>query len=421
MGRLTDRSVKNALVGRHGDGDGLQLVVSASGRRKWILRYQLSGVRRDMGLGSYPAVGLANARIAAGDARKLVMQGLDPVRARKATRKAQKPVPTFGEIARLVAEGAKQKTTNAKVRYQWDRHLSPVFCGAIWDRPVHEVTTTEVAALLRPIWRSKPEVSRKLYPAIRSVFDHARVVLRDDHAISMPENPARWDDLKAVGFQAPPKLSQGNYPSLPYPQVPAFMADLRTQDSVAARALEFLILTNVRTNAARKATRSEFDLDQAIWTVPLANLKDRKHRKEGFRVPLSPRAVEIVAGLLSGHQSQHLFPSYDPRNPLSDMAMLAVIRRMNKGSESKWTDPKSNRPITAHGFRASFRTWAEETTGFPHAIVEQAMGHRVGAEVERSYIRTDMLNKRSQLMNAWANFVASSLETGGKVLRMRGR
>lgn len=285
MGRLTDKGVKNASAGRHGDGDGLQLVVSASGRRKWILRYQLAGTRRDMGLGSYPAVSLAQARVAAADARKLVMQGIDPVQARDAARRSDKAVPTFGEIAKRVADEAKRKTTNAKVQYQWDRHLSPVFCGAIWDRPVHEITTTEIAALLRPVWRSKPEVSRKLYPAIRIVFDHARIVLRDEHGITMVDNPARWADLKAIGWDAPPKLSKGHYPSLPYPQLPKFIEAVRAQEGVSARALEFLILTNVRTNALRKAKRDEFDFDQALWTVPLSNLKDRKHRKEGHPCP----------------------------------------------------------------------------------------------------------------------------------------
>src|SRR3954454_4922551 len=249
MARLTDKGVKNAPAGRHGDGDGLQLVVSASGRRKWILRYQLAGTRRDMGLGSYPSVTLAQARIAAGDARKLIVQGIDPVQARDAAKRAEKPVPTFGEIALRVADEAKQKTTNAKVQYQWDRHLSPVFCGAIWARPVHEVTTTQITSLLRPVWRSKPEVSRKLYPAIRSVFDHARIVLRDEHGIAMPDNPARWTDLKALSWDAPPKLSRGHYTSLPYPQSPAFIYALRAQQGVSARALEFLVLTNARSNA----------------------------------------------------------------------------------------------------------------------------------------------------------------------------
>ena len=134
--------------------------------------------------------------------------------------------------------------------------------------------------------RTKPEVARKLYPAIRRVFERARILLRDEHSISMADNPARWADLKAMGFETPVQLSKGRHPSLPYPLMPEFMADLRARDAIAARALEFLILTNVRTDAVLKATWHQLDLDQAVWTVPLVNLKDRKHRSEGFRVPL---------------------------------------------------------------------------------------------------------------------------------------
>jgi Arm DNA-binding domain len=278
MGRLSDRSVKTVGEGRHGDGDGLQLIVSVSGRRKWVLRYQLNGVRRDMGLGAYPAIGLSDARIAAADARKLIARGIDPLDDRKASRKAARPVPTFGDIAQIVIADAQSKSGNAKVRYQWERHLGEAYSAPLLARPVHEITTVDVAALLRTVWRTKPEVARKLYPAIRRVFEHARVVLRDDHGIAMLHNPARWADLKAMGFETPTKLTKGSHPSLPYNQMPGFIADLRRRDAVAARALEFLILTNVRTDAVLKAAWDEVDLDQAVWTVPLANLKDRKLR-----------------------------------------------------------------------------------------------------------------------------------------------
>src|SRR5271165_2901362 len=336
MGRLTDRSVKTVGAGRHGDGDGLHLVVSESGRRKWVLRYQLSGVRRDMGLGPYPSVGLSDARIAAADARKLIARGVDPLDARKSSRKAERPVPTFGDIAQIVIADAQSKSTNAKVRYQWERHLGTAYSGALLARPVHEITTIDVAAVLAPIWRTKPEVARKLHPAIRRVFEHARIRLRDEHGIAMPDNPARWEDLKAMGFETPAKLSRGNHPSLPYTQMPAFMADLRAREAVAARALEFLILTNVRTDAVLNATWEEFDatweefdLEHAVWTVPLVNLKDRAHRKEGFRVPLPSRAVEVVRRMQEGRLSPFVFPGQARGKPLSNMALLTLLKRMN--------------------------------------------------------------------------------------------
>jgi hypothetical protein len=194
------------------DGDGLHLTVSEAGRKKWVLRFQLDGKRRDMGLGSYPAVSLAEARFAAADARKQIAQDVDPL----AARKAAKPIPTFSEIAQIVIDDAQRKSTNAKVRYQWERPLGEAYSNPLLDRPVNEITTLDVAAVLKPVWHAKPEVARKLYPAIRRVFEYARIRLRDDHGNAMPDNPARWADLKAMGFEPPRQLSRGRRPSLPH-------------------------------------------------------------------------------------------------------------------------------------------------------------------------------------------------------------
>jgi integrase len=267
---------------------------------------------------------------------------------------------------------------------------------------VNEITALDIAAVLQPIWRTKPEVSRKVYPAIRRVFDRARVILRDEHGIEMNRNPAEWSDLKALGFEAPRQLSRGRHPSLPHSQMPEFCSELRAREAVAARALEFLILTNVRTEAVLKAHWDQFDLGQAIWTVPIGNLKDRAHRGEGFRVPLSARAAEICREMERGYVSVFVFPGQRPFKPLSNMAMLTLLRRMNSGE--KWLDQVRGKPITAHGFRATFRTWAEEFATFPHAVVEQAMGHQVGTQVERAYRRTDVLDHRRKLMDAWASY-----------------
>jgi integrase len=399
MGALTDKAAKNAAPGKHGDGDGLMLVVSPSGARKWVLRYQLNGKRRDMGLGSYPQVGLSAARLAAASARALAAQRVDPLSARQEVRKTARPIPTFGEIAAIVAAEAQSKTSNAKVAYQWGRHLGPAFCGLLLNRPINEITSLDVAATLRPVWRSKPEVARKLYPAIRRVFEYARIRLRDEHGIVF-ENPALWADLKAMGFEAPAQLSRGRHPSLPYEQMPAFMAALRGRDAVAARLLEFLILTNVRTGAALAAEWKEFDLDAGVWAVPIANLKDKKTRKEPFRVPLSPRAIEILREMETARVSRYVFPASTGK-PMSNMAMLVLLKRMNSG-ETRWIDSTSSKPCVPHGFRATFRTWAEETTHFPNAVIEEAMGHVVGTAVERAYRRTDVLQKRRELMTAWA-------------------
>ena len=283
-------------------------VRKSAGGRKWVLRYQANGVRRDKGLGAYPAVSLKDARAKAAEDRRLLAAGQDPIAARKATERAERAIPTFADVAALVVADAQAKSTNAKVRYQWKRHLGEAYCGPLLKKPVNSITTLDVAAVLREVWRAKPEVARKLYPAIRNVFERARIVLRDEHGIEMVRNPANWPDMKAMGFEAPKELSRGHHPSLAYSALPAFITDLRARDAVAARALEFLILTNVRTNAVLHARWSEIDLARAVWTVPLSSLKDREHRTEPFRVPLSPRAIEIIREMEKAKVSDFVFP-----------------------------------------------------------------------------------------------------------------
>lgn len=412
MGKLTDRTAKTAGPGKHGDGDGLTLVVSETGARKWVLRYQLDGKRRDMGLGPYPEINLSTARAAAASARALAAQGLDPLTAREAAKKAARPVPTFAEVAADVITEAKARTDNEKVKYQIERHLGPAYCKPLLDRPVNEITTVDVAAVLRPVWRKKPEVARKLYPAIRRVFEVARIRLRDEHGITFA-NPALWADLKAMGFEAPQQLSRGRHPSLPYPQMPEFMAALRARDATTARLLEFIILTNVRCGSARAATWEQFDLDAAVWSVPVANLKDKKSRKEPFRVPLSPHAVELLREMEKARTSKLVFPSPTGK-VLTDMALLILLKRMNSG-DTQWIDPVQNKPIVPHGFRASFRTWAEETAHFPSNTILEAMGRVVGNAVDRAYRRTDVLEQRRALMTAWARHCEPT--NGGNVLK----
>jgi integrase len=414
MARLTEQEVKKAKKpGRRSDGDGLYLVVSETGRKKWVLRYQVAGARKDKGLGAYPAVGLKDARDKAIEARRLVARGVDPIEADRAAKKAAKPVPTFREIANLVIEDAVSKSLSAKARHQWERYLGEAYCKKLLDRPVHEITAVDVAATLRLVWKAKPESARKLYPAIRRVFDRARVILRDEHGITVLENPARWDDLKAMGFETPKELTKGNHPSLSHGQMSEFTTALRSRKATAALALELLILTNVRTNAVLQAKWPEFDLDKALWNVPLVNLKDREHRKESFDVPLSPWAVEIVKEMEKARVSVYVFPGQRKAQPLSNMALLTLLKRMNatpKGEQPdpdakpKWHDPASGRAVTAHGFRATFKTWAEEVATFPHAVIEHAMGHKVGGKVERAYTRTTLLDMRRKLMDAWATY-----------------
>lgn len=402
--KLTDKMVRALGEGRYGDGRGLYLLVAASGARSWMLRYQIGGKRRDMGLGSYPSVTLAAARALAADARTAAKQGVDPIARREGQRKAQQALPTFADIAALTVADMQAQSTNAKVRYQAARHLGPAYCKPILNRPVNEITSTDLAAVLRPVWSAKPEVARKLYAALRRVFERARVNLKDHHGIVLADNPADWEYLKAQGFERPKALSRGRHPSLAYDRMPEFMAALRQRDASAARLMEFAILTNTRTGSAIGARWAEFDLDNALWAVPLARLKDGKHRTEPFRVPLSPRVVELLRELDAARTSDFVFPSAHKKSdaPLSNMAMLVLLGRMNEADGHRWKDDVTGKPITVHGFRATFRTWAEEAGRFAHSVVEEAMGHAVGTQVERAYRRTDVLALRRELMTAWA-------------------
>lgn len=402
---ITDLKARNIKPGEtlyDSAAKGLKLIAGKKpGRGRWEMRFTSPTHRRsrDMGLGSFPEVGLAAARKAAFAAQEQIAAGIDPVDARKAEPPpAPPPVPTFGEIAKIVVADAQAQTKNAKVAYQWERHLGPVFCGPLLNRRVDEIKTTDVAAVLKGVWASKPEVARKLLPAIRRVFEHSRILLRDKHGIVI-DNPARWDDLKAMGFQPPQQLTRGNFASLPYQRMAEFMAALRERDAIAARMLEFLILTNVRTGAALGATWDQIDMESAVWSVPLASLKDSRTRKEAFRVPLSPRTMQIVRDMERVRANDFVFPG-NGQSALSNMAMLTLLKRMRSGEE-KWLDPEG-RPIVVHGFRASFRTWSEEAVVFPHHTIEEAMGHAIGSAVERAYRRTDLLAQRRALMNAWA-------------------
>jgi integrase len=235
--------------------------------------------------------------------------------------------------------------------------------------------------------------------------------LRDQHGIELSRNPADWSDFKAMGFDRPRQLSRGRQPSLP--QIPEFIADLRSRAGTAARALEFLILTGVRTDAVLKAKWDQIDLERGLWTVPLSSLKDRAHRSEGFRVPLSVRAVEIVRERAQSRIGDFVFPGQKRGQPLSNMAMLTLLGRMNSPAP-RWVDTATGKLITAHGFRATLKTWADEVATFPHAVVEMALGHAVGNAVERAYRRTDLLEMRRALMDAWAAYCERS-STGEKV------
>ena len=249
----------------------------------------------------------------------------------------------------------------------------------------------------------KPETGRKLLVRLRRVFDYARVHLRDRHGIVMPSNPAAWQDLRDRGFERISKLTRGRQAALDYQQSPEFFAAISQRQGMAARALEVTLLTGLRTGEVIGATWTEIDLAHKIWVIPPERLKDRKTRTEPHRVPLSPQVVAILKTLPT--LGEFVFPGLKPGKPLSNMAMLSVLKDMNcdESGEPRWVDAKSGRPITPHGLRATFRTWGEDA-GFPRDLLEESLGHQIGTAVERAYRRTDGFDRRRVIMKAWADF-----------------
>jgi integrase len=393
--RLSARKVETiAKPGHHADGDGLYLVVDSSGARRWAYIYHSARKRREMGLGR---MGLKEAREAAEEGRRQVRQGIDPIAARRQARVAITGIPMFEAIAAEVIADAQARSTNDKVRYQWELLLGPRYCGRILHKRINEITTLDVEQVLRPVWRTKPETGRKLLVRLRRVFDYARVHLRDRHGIVMPGNPAAWQDLRDRGFERISKLSRGRQAALDYQQAPGFLAALRQRQGIAARALEVTLLTGLRTGEVIGARWTEIDLERKTWVIPPERLKDRKTRTEPHRVPLSPQVVAILKAL--PRLGEFVFAGLRPGKPLS---MLKDMNRDQSG-EPRWVDPKSGRPITPHGLRATFRTWGEDE-GFSRDLLEESLGHQVGTAVERAYRRTDGFDRRRAIMDAWANF-----------------
>lgn len=385
---VTARSDK-LKPGRHGDGGGLYLNVSATGSKSWVFLWKRDGKGREMGLGSYPAVSLAKAREFARQAREDVAAGLDPIDARK-----QETEPTFAECADQFLASMESQWRNEKHRAQWRMTLTQ-YAAPIRGKRVSAIATADVLRVLNPLWQSKPETASRLRGRIERVLDFAKA-----RGWRQGENPAMWrGHLKNV-LPARQRLSRGHHPAMPYSDVPAFMEQLQGREAMSALALRFLILTAARAGEVLGATWSELDLDKAIWTIPAARMKAKREHS----VPLSLEALQIVRGLAEARtDSLYLFPGLKPNKPLSGMAFAKLMERAGAAD------------MTPHGFRSSFRDWAGDATSFPREIAEHALAHNVGDATERAYRRADAIEKRRKMMQAWADYC--SRPVGGKVVQ----
>jgi integrase len=386
--RLSPLKVKTARPGVLCDGAGLYLHVSLNPktselRKSWVYRFQLNGRARMMGLGSVNDVSLQEARERAAAARKLHKDGQDPIEARKAARTAKRLEPakamTFDQCAEDYIAAHSEGWRSVRNTVQWTETLKTYASPVIGSMPVPQIDVSLIIKALQPIWTSKPITASRVRRRIQAVLDWATA-----SGFRQGDNPARWrGHLENL---LPPLSKIGKVKHLaavPYAEVAAFLADLRKRPDLAARALEFTILTAARSEEVLGARWSEIDFDQRGWTVPAERTK--AHREH--QVPLSPRALEILKG--APRTGDKIFK-------LSHTAMWELVH--------------SN--LTVHGFRSTFRDWCAERTNFPREIAEAALGHVVGDETERAYRRGDALKKRRRLMDAWARYCMKPMAEG---------
>jgi integrase len=389
--------------GMYADGGGLYLQVSENGSRSWIFRFKQNGRSRDMGLGSLTAVSLATAREVAADCRRKRSAGLDPIENRKVERlQAQLAAArsmTFDQCRDAFIEAHKSAWRNAKHRAQWTNSLATYVGPVFGSMPVQSVDVALVTKVLEPIWSTKPETASRVRGRIERVLDWAKV-----RGFRQGENPARWRGHLDALLPANSKVRKvKHHAALPYVQIEAFMAALRTRAAVAARALEFTIFTAARTGEVLGARWEEIDFQAKVWVVPANRMKSgREHR-----VPLSRPAISVLKEMQARHQDDLVFPSDRHGKPLSNMAMLMVLRRMDRAD------------LTAHGFRSTFRDWAAECTNFPREVAEAALAHVVGDKVEAAYRRGDLFEKRRHLMDAWATHCQTTSGKGGAVISLK--
>jgi integrase len=385
-GKLTKKLVENLGAGRHGDGNGLYLVVDPSGARRWIVRVVVKGaknkkgapLRTDFGLGGADIVTINQARERALEYRRMAKQGLNP------RFKVQREVPTFQEFAQQVHIERMPTWKNAKHGQQWINNLRNYAFPKIGRMPLDSIDQPEVMMCLSPIWTEKHETARRLSQRIKTVLDVAK-----SKGFRSGENPVTA--IKDAGVLPKVKAKPKHHKAMRWQDVPAFYADLKSRKAMSANALRFTCLTGSRTSEVLGMRWNEINFDAWLWTCPIERMKTG----EEHRVPLTDEMLSIIEPL-QAMKSDYVFEGQKRHKPLSNMSMLMLLRRMNVED------------VTVHGFRSTFRDWASETTNVPREIAEMSLSHRVGSDVERAYARSDLLDKRRILMSDWSAFVIGS-------------
>lgn len=397
IGKLTALSVQRLKKkGLHSDGGGLNLRITASGGKYWVYRFSQHGKAQEMGLGALHAVSLADARIKAAEARKLLSNGINPIESRNAvvaeTKLAAAKAQTFRQCAEAYIGAQRDGWRNDKHVKQWQSTMETYAYPVFGDLSVQVIDVALVMKVLEPIWKTKTETASRVRGRIENILDWATA-----REYRRGENPARWRGHLENLLPARSKVQKVvHQPALPYGHIPDFMKALKAEEGMAATALAFTILTAARTSEVIGATWNEIDLKNAIWTVPDSRIKGgREHR-----VPLSGVALKILQDLKKQYdlskgalgENEYIFRGLKKGKSLSNMAMLVLLERMNR------------KDITVHGFRSSFRDWAAEETHYSREVAESALAHISGDKVELAYRRGDLFEKRRDLMNDWAKY-----------------
>lgn len=398
INRLSDRAVRaKTTKGLFADGGGLYLQVSTSGSKSWIFRFKRDGKTRDMGLGGWPAISLADAREKASEARKRLGEGKDPIAARdaalaQAKLEASRTI-TFKDCAEALIGSHETSWRNPKHRQQWRNTLTTYAHPIIGHLPVAAVDTALVLKIVEPIWQTKTETASRVRGRIERVLSWAKA-----RGYRQGENPAQWRGHLDQILPPPSKVSPVvHHPALPYSRLPAFVARLRARNGASVRALEFTILTAARTNESLGSRFDEIDRRTRLWTVPADRMKgNREHN-----VPLCDRALAIVDEMSALRISPYIFPGMKKNEPLSDMAMLELVRGFDLSDNA-------GAAITVHGFRSTFKDWCMEQTAFPDFLSEMALAHISGDKAREAYARAELVDKRRVLMNGWAEYCASA-------------
>jgi integrase len=404
VNRLSQAAINNASKGMHADGGGLYLHVNAKAAKSWIFRYMRDGRAHEMGLGSIYTVGLKAARERAAEHRRELLDGIDPLEVREQQRHQARldaaRATTFRQVAERYIRAHRDGWNSPKSLAAWEGTLASDVYPMLADLPVQRIDTGLITRVLEPIWTTKPETASRVRGRIEAILDYATV-----HKWREGDNPARWRGHLDKVLPKKAKVRRvEHHPALPFAEVPAFMERLRQENGTAAGSLEFAILTAARTGEVIGARWGEIDRITKLWTIPANRMKGgREHR-----VPLSAAAFAILDALAEDRRGDFIFPGAVTGKPLSNMAMLVLIRRMKRDD------------LTVHGFRSTFRDWAAERTNFQNEVIEMALAHAVGDKIEAAYRRGDLFEKRRRLMEAWAGYCTSSPPVGA-VVPIRGR